>query len=521
MSETTTEPDVDAVQAELEDALGDRATVMTELEDRFVYSIEKWFDAYREPESDAEGLPELVVRVKSVDDTETARRILSAGGFRTVLRDSLEEPNLEGDRVALIDETDVWHLPADVDTQARSVDQPDLRIDHPTSTETFIQDRCEAHHICKGYCPINQTVYGDVEPFSAKGRAVISRELTTDAETPIEHGKRVSDILFSCATCGNCFRPCTDELTDMYEGLIEGKRAIIEDRDGHIPTTIQDMLENTFRKGNPNGMNPRQRADWTDDVEVDVPVLEPGDSVEVLLWVGCDPSYDDRNQAIAKSLARVFDALELDWGILGNDEQCAGNHQRAVGEEGLFEYLVEENAETFESVEFDTLVTADPHSFHSFKREYAEYDVDLDPLHYTQFLVEHLDPDDLPAAEAEPKTVTYHDSCFLGTHNDVTAEPRALLEWLPGYEFVDIDSRALCCGGGGGRMWYEDPMVEERPAQPVVELAMDREADVLAVACPFCATNFEEARLTNDLEDAFEVKDISELVAEALDAAVA
>lgn len=520
MSHTTTEPDIDDARAELEAALGDRATVMTDFEDRFVYAIEKWFDEYREPDSDAEGVPEIVVRVKSVEDTEIARRTLSSSGFTTVLRDSLERSEVAGEHVALIDETDVWHLPADLDHQARSIEQPDLRVEHTASTGTFIQDRCASHHICKGYCPINQTVYGDVEPFSAKGRAVISRELTKGGESPVEHSRRVSDILFSCAACGNCFRPCTDELTDMYEGLIEGKRAIIEDRDGVLPRSIQDMLENTFRHGNPAGLPERERTDWIEEADVEVPILEPGDSVDVLLWVGCDPSYDHRNRQIAVALARVFDALDLDWGILGNAERCSGNHQRALGEEGLFEYLVEENAETLEAVDYETLVTADPHSYHTFKREYGQYGVDLDPLHYTQFLVEHLDPHDLPALAGEPRTVTYHDSCFLGTHNDVTAEPRALLEWLPGYEFVDIESAALCCGGGGGRMWFEDPIVEERPSQPVVELAMDVEADVLAVACPFCATNFEEARLTNHLEDDLDVMDISELLAEALEGVV-
>lgn len=518
MSKTTTPTDVADIRTQLEHELGEGATVLTEVEDRFVYSIEKWFDSYREPGGEEDDLPEIVVRVKSVEDTETARRILATGGYTPVLRNSLERSDVRGtDHVGLIDETDVWHLPTDLDNQARSITQPDLRIEHPRSPDTFVQDRCESHHVCKGYCPINQTVYGDVETFSAKGRAIVSRELTTGSGGPIGHSQRVSDILFSCAACGNCFRPCSGELTDMYEGFIEAKRAIIEDRDGVLPRSIQDMLENTFRHGNPAGLPKQQRTDWTAEVGVDVPVVEPGATVDVLLFVGCDPSYDHRNRRIATSLARVFDTLNLDWGVLGNDESCSGNHQRALGEEGLFELQVERNAEALETVDYGTLVTADPHSFHSFKREYAEYGVDLEPVHYTQFLVDHLDPEDLPDIECDTRTVTYHDSCFLGTHNDVTAEPRALLEWLPGYEFVDIESQALCCGGGGGRMWFEDPVVEDRPAQPVAELAVDVGADVLAVACPFCATNFEEVRKMEAYGSTFEVKDISELVADALD----
>ncbi len=518
MSKSTPATEVSEVATRLEEELGEDVRVMTEQEDRFIYSIEKWFDAYREPESDEDGLPEIVVRVRSVDVTESARRILEAAGYTPIYRDSLEQPDLEDrDNVALIDETDVWHLPADIDNQARSIAQPDLRVDHTESTDDFIQDRCESHHICKGYCPINQTVYGDVEPFSAKGRAIISRELTTDDETPIEHSQRVSDILFSCAACGNCFRPCTDELTTMYEGLIEGKREIIESRDGVVPSSIQEVLENTFLYGNPGGQPEKRRAAWTRDVDVDVPIVEPGDAVDVLLFVGCEASYDERNQVIAESLARTFDTMDLDWGILGNDESCAGNHQRALGEEGLFEEQVDRNADALAAVEYRTLVTADPHSYHSFKNEYLEYGVELDPVHYTQFLVDRLDPEEFDTDPDEVRRVTYHDSCYLGTHNDVTAEPRELLEWLPGYEFVDIESQALCCGGGGGRMWYEDPYVDERPSQPVIELAMAEEVDVLAVACPFCASNFEEARKTNDIEETLAVRDISELVIETIE----
>lgn len=509
---------VSTVKDQIEAEFDDETTVLTELADRFVYSIEKWFDAYREPGGDEENLPKLVVRVDSNDIADQVGTILERNGYKPVYRDGMGEPDLSGDDpVGLIDDTGRWHLPVDHDNQARSIRKSDLRIDQPTSTDTFIQDRCEAHNVCKGYCPINETVYDDIEPFSAKGRAIISRELTTEDETPLDISKRVVDILYSCATCGNCFRPCTGELDTMYEGLIKAKQEIVENEGRKVPNSIQDMLESTFRKGNPYGKSPRKRTEWTADVDVDVPILDDGDEVDVLLFVGCAPSYDDRNQRIARSLARIFDAMDLDWGILGNDEQCAGNHQRAVGEQGLFEFLVEDNTEALDAVEYETLVTADPHSYHSFKNEYFDEGVDLDPVHYTQFLVEELSPADMGYEPDETKTITYHDSCYLGSHNDVTAEPRELLEWLPGYEFVDIQSQALCCGGGGGRMWFEDPEVDQRPASPVMDLVAQENADVLAVACPFCATNFEEARKTDGLEDDLVVRDISELVVEALD----
>lgn len=507
---------IDDVAEGLESELADDAKVLTDVEDRFVYANEKYFDEYH-VEVDEDAMPDLVVRVTSNADAEAAKRVLEENGYRATFRDKWAPENVDpAEAIGLIDSTDTFHPPVELDAQARPMDLSDLRLEHPHDADVYSQDWFERSQVSKGYCPINQTVYGDVETYSAKGRLMVSRQLTTDDDSPIEHSKKASQILFSCASCGNCFRPTTDGLEGMWQGLIGGKQEIIEDRDGVIPKSIMDMLENTFLHGNPYGESRTARAKWARDVDVEVPVVEPGDSVDVLFFVGCSPSYDDRNKELAKSLARIFDTLDLDWAILGENESCAGNHQRVLGEEGLFEEMVEQNADAMEDVDFDTLVTADPHSYHSFKNEYSNHGVDLDPMHYTEFLVDQLDLDELSSDREEPKTVTYHDSCYLETHNGVTAEPRHLLEALPGYEFVDIDSRAMCCGGGGGRMWFEDDYVETRPAEPVVDSAMDVEADVLALACPFCVTNFEDARKTMDLEEEFVVKDISELVVEAL-----
>lgn len=503
------------VETTLTDALPESAKILTDIEDRFVYANERYLET-ADLVTDESLMPDLVVRVKSSADADTARRVLEDHGIAPRFRNGWHPSETDTDRpTALIDATDTYHLPVDLDSQTRAMDLADMRFEHPYDASVYTRDRIEASSLTKGYCPINQTVYGDVETYSAKGRLMISRQLT-DAEGTIEHSKKVSQILYSCATCGNCFRDLSGDLGNMWEGLIAGKQEIIEDRDGKIPSTIRKMLDDTFRKGNPLGEARTKRADWAEDADVDVPILEAGDSAEILLFVGCQPSYDPRNQAIAASLARIFDALDLDWGILGTAEQCSGNHQRAVGEEGLFEYLVEENGAAMADIEFETLVAADPHSYHSFENVYGDYGVEVDALHYTQFLVDRLDLDALGDPDAEPKRVTYHDSCYLGTHNDVTAEPRELLDALPGYEFVDIESAALCCGGGGGRMWFEDDEVERRPAEPVVDLAIAADADVLAVACPFCITNFEDALKVRDQEDAFDVKDISELVAEAL-----
>jgi Fe-S oxidoreductase len=514
MSQTAS---ADDVSEQLHQELSEDATVLTDIEDRFIYANEEYLTEY-DLKRDEDEMPDIVVRVTDDDDAETATQVLAEAGFDAILREQWAGADHNGEAVGLVDATEPFDLPADIDEQTRARDLSDLRLDQPHDEDVYTTDRLDAETVQKGFCPINQTVYGDVETYSAKGRLITSRQLTADTDGPVDHSKKASNILFSCASCGNCFRTDSNAMDGMWKGLVEGKRRIIESRDGEIPSNIRDMFENTFHEDNPHGMSERKRADWTDEVDVEVPILEPGDATDVLLFVGCQPSYDSRNQELAKSLARVFDTMGLEWGILGTDESCAGNHQRVLGEEGLFEMQVERNEESFDAVEYDHLVTTDPHSYHSFKHEYEEYDVDLDPLHYTEFLVDRLDESELSADHEGTRVVTYHDSCYLGTHNDVSAEPRDLLEALPGYEFRDINSTTLCCGGGGGRMWFEDEYVESRPYVPVVESALDVDVDVLALACPFCVTNFEEARKTMDLEDVFDVKDISELVASALSA---
>lgn len=505
------------VKNRIENELPDNVRVLTHIEDRFIYSVEKWFDTYKQTGNQTSQIPEIVVRTDSEDLGRKAYAILEEHGFTPAFRDQLyAENNDTAESLAIIDTTSSWKLPVDLDQQADPISKADLRLEQPRSAKQVIQDRCATHNVCKGYCPINETVYDDLESFSAKGRAIIASEITNDEESSLELSKRTTHILFSCATCGNCFRPCTENLDRIYDALIEAKQEIIESRDGYVPNRLQDMLENSFFNGNPYGEPQVERSNWTEDMDIHVPVVESGDSVDVLFFVGCDPSYNDQNQIIARSLARIFDNLDLDWGILGTDEKCAGNHQRAVGEIGLFEELAEHNIEKLDEINYDTLVTADPHSFHSFKNEYDELGADLSPLHYTEFLDKHVKSDQLSTSNDASQRVAYHDSCYLERHNKVTAEPRRLLKSLPGYEYVEIDSTALCCGGGGGRMWFEDPEVNERPAMPVIDLARSKDIDILAVACPFCATNFEDARKTGGHENEFIVREMSELIADSL-----
>jgi Fe-S oxidoreductase len=278
---------------------------------------------------------------------------------------------------------------------------------------------------------------------------------------------------------------------------------------GVIPPTIRDALTSVFRHGNPSLMPPDERAQWADGLEV----KNVSEGAEVLYFVGCIPSYDDRAQRVARALVKVFQKAGVDFGILGVEEKCCCNEVRRVGEEGLFEYMAEENTELFQKHGVRRIVTTSPHCYNTMKNEYE--DLGIEVQHYTQFVAELIEEGKLDLVGQLGKVVTYHDPCFLGKQNSVFDEPRKTIQSIPGVEFREMDrirDRSLCCEGGGGRMWCEGTNPEDRLATSRFEEVLSVGADVMAVACPFCLLTFELAAKAGGYDEKVEVLDIAELV---------
>lgn len=525
-----------SLEIELKSALGDEK-VLTDFEDRYVYSFKKVFLGNEFVKGERRPFPDIVAKIESDSELDTVENLLSEYSAVALHRDEvLHPPHISGEDelVVLIDYTEPISAPFEDEPFGEEFEGKEVRSwegeswYRPLKSKSVFSDervfegetvsvKCKEHSICKGYCPIGQSVYNDIESWSSKGRLIISRGLICE---DIDHSKKVSDIMFSCAACGNCFRPCTDEFEPMFEAFARAKRKIIEDEKGVVPTTIRDALESTFKLGNPWQGSRRQRMSWADDLDFEVNVVEEGDSVDYLFFVGCTPSYDERTEEVAKNLMDLFvNHLDLDVGVLGNKEKCCGSNQRVLGEEGLFEMLVEDNSELFDSIDYGNLITYSPHCYDVFKNKYPEYGVKLKPTGYLELLHEKISDDEIVFSEedGEEKIVTYHDSCYLARHNDITFEPRNILESIPNLKFVDIESGTLCCGGGA-RTWYEDTQVSQRAAVPVVERALSEGAEVLAAACPFCILNFEDAVKSMNVEDKLEVRDIAELVRQEVSA---
>jgi Fe-S oxidoreductase len=208
----------------------------------------------------------------------------------------------------------------------------------------------------------------------------------------------------------------------------------------------------------------------------------------------------------------------VDFGILGSDESCCGEAIRKTGDEALFRSLAKQNIKTFIDRGVKKILVSSPHCYHTFKNEYPEFRVNFEVVHITELLRQLLDDGRLKLTKPLAKRITYHDPCYLGRHNNVFDAPRAVLRAVPGLEIcemADHHQNSLCCGGGGGRIWMETPK-QDRFSELRLQQALAVEAQVLATACPYCISMFEDSRLSLPEDAAFEIKDIAEIVRDAL-----
>ncbi|HLE30923.1 MAG TPA: (Fe-S)-binding protein [Anaerolineales bacterium] len=316
--------------------------------------------------------------------------------------------------------------------------------------------------------------------------------------------------LWDCTTCSTCYSRCPKQVNPM-EAIIALRSAFVEK--GRVHPNVKTALESTFRHGNPLTMPREDRAAWAKDLSV----KSIAEGAEYLYYVGCTPSYDPRVQQVSRALVRVLQSTGVDFGILGEQENCCASEVRRLGEAGLFEMLVEENTGMFKELNVGKMFTTSPHCFNVFKNDYPKNGLRVQ--HYTQLLAGLLESGDLRFAGKVEKTATYHDPCYLGKHNKVFDEPRAVLKSIPGLKLVEMDrsrEKSLCCEGGGGRMWLEGTNPNVRLAQLRVKEALETGAEILATACPFCLLTLDEAVKHIKAEEKIRVMDIAEIAAQAL-----
>ena len=359
---------------------------------------------------------------------------------------------------------------------------------------------------CIGVCPVDNV--GDYGPRK------IFRLLQTGYDL------LGGDALWQCTTCANCLRVCPKQV-DMVKIMPAVRAAAV--LDGHVPGELQDMFKNCSEYGNPMGESPRKRFRWTKDLDVEVKDLsKEAEKVDVLWFVGDYYAFHQRGNDAARAMARVFNRLGVNFGTLGNEERCDGDSQRLAGEPGLFEMLAEQNIEQFNKHEFNKIVVSGPHALNALKNEYPKLGGTFPTEHYTQFLVSRLDELKSHLKIPFKQKVTFHDPCYLGRHNGEYQAPRTLLTSVPGLELVEMcrnRGQGYCCGGGGGGMWLDGFMadhVNERLSENRVREAVSTGADILAVACPYEVSRFEDAVKSTGNDGKLKVMDIIEILEQSL-----
>jgi len=293
------------------------------------------------------------------------------------------------------------------------------------------------------------------------------------------------------------------------------RRVIVEVGVGKVPDSLRIVFKSISAVGNPLGEPPEKRADWARDLGVKTYTK----GTEILYFPCCVPAYDPIVQRVARATVNILKKADVDFGILGVKETCCGESVRKAGNESLFQSLAQSNISAFVEAGVSKIVTTSPHCYNTFKNEYPQCGGNFEVIHFSQYLAQLIKEGRLKFTKELNKRVTYHDPCCLGRQNGIYNEPRQILESIPGLELVEmVDSRenSLCCGGGcSGRVWMETKK-GERFSDLRIEQAVETGASILAISCPYCMLNFEDSLLTLDKGDIIEVKDIAQLVEEAI-----
>jgi Fe-S oxidoreductase len=361
-------------------------------------------------------------------------------------------------------------------------------------------NRCYQCGLCDAVCPWNRLIN-----FSM--RKIVRQ--ATFGMTDIE-----SEDIWRCTTCGSCPQQCPRDVRQIESGISLRRLAT---EYGIFPKSVKALRSvsaNLVGTGNPMGEDRQARADWAKDLSVK-PFAE---GMEILYFPGCYLSYDPRLKKVAKATASILSHAGIDYGILGAKENCCGESIRKTGNEDLFKRLARENIKTFIENGVKKILVSSPHCYHTFKNEYAEFMVNFEVVHISEFILELIDAGRLELTKEYSRQVTYHDPCYLGRHNNIYDEPRRALNTIPGLKLVEMPEsrkKSLCCGGGGGRVWMET-VKGERFSDLRIEQAVGVGAEVLVTACPYCITHFEDSRLILEDSESLEVKDITEVIQEAI-----
>jgi len=390
-------------------------------------------------------------------------------------------------------------------------------------------DACTKCGRCQDECP----AWAAEMPLSPREVVLKTREqLTRDVRfslVPSEEtldkatGKRIEpdfarevlapEEIWSCTTCRACMQACPvriehiDMIVDVRRGYVAASK---------VPDSVRTALRKMGDTGNPWGLPQDDRVAWMEGL--DVPLASEKKEFEYLYWVGCAGAYDPRNQKVTRAIVSLLNRAGVSYATLGLEEMCCGESARRMGEEGLFQLgMVQMVKELFETRKVRKVITQCPHCFNTFRNEYPQFGVDVEVVHHSVLVRDLIAQGKLVPRKPNNLALAFHDSCYLGRHNDVFDAPREAIGAVPGIAVNEMEKsreEGFCCGAGGGGMWMELP--GKRINHLRFAQAMRTGANAVGSACPYCLMMFDDAIKFNNLEDSVQAKDVAEIVAESL-----
>jgi Fe-S oxidoreductase/nitrate reductase gamma subunit len=393
-------------------------------------------------------------------------------------------------------------------------------------------DACTMCGRCTSVCPAHATgkpldpreiVLKTGEVMAATGDPQVSppigvdRDITVSANNVFE--RISSEEIWACTSCKACDEICPVNI-EILDKILDMRR-YLSLMESNFPAELGGAYRGMENQGNPWGMNQGERADWARGLEVEV--VDPGDafSHEYLYWVGCAGSFDDKNKKVTQAMAKLLQRAKVDFAILGPSEMCTGDPARRSGNEYLFQMLAMPNIEMLNGMGVKKIITQCPHCFNTLKNEYPQLDGKYDVVHHSQFLEYLIESGQLDLSSASlDERITYHDSCYLGRHNDIYLAPRKVIGHLKGVQIVEMPrngTKGMCCGAGGARMWMEES-IGKKVNDERAEEAISTGATRVATACPFCYIMLDDGvKGAGKDEDEVRVADISMHVLEAIE----
>ena len=398
-------------------------------------------------------------------------------------------------------------------------------IEDFTWKQLFDLDACTVCGRCTSVCPANATgkqldpreiVLKIGQVMSESGSPPVSATVSNTTDLKVSSSSVFELItpeeIWACTSCKACDEICPVNI-EILDKILDIRRYLAL-MASEFPAELGKAYVAMENSSNPWGSSQEKRLDWTKELDFDVPVLgQPGtETAEYLYWIGCAGAFDDRNIHVTRAVATLLHRANISYAVLGPKEQCTGDSARRTGNEFVYQQLAVQNIKTMNSYNIKKVITQCPHCFNTIANEYPQLGGDYEVIHHSQLLTELVSSGRIEVGTSEnPYSITYHDSCYLGRHNDIYMAPREIVGSIGGIEIREMKrqgTQSFCCGAGGGRMWMEESEGRKINIERVTE-AVETGADEVAVACPFCYIMMDDGIKELGKDENVRVRDVS------------